>query len=102
MNAPLDPDLRQALEQASLEDRWTRERGRVYLSGTQALVRLLMLQRQRDLAAGRNTAGVRPGYPASPVGGADMTTSRARAHLSRQHARFQPGVNEDLAATAVW
>jgi indolepyruvate ferredoxin oxidoreductase len=102
MNAPLDPDLRQALEQASLEDRWTRERGRVYLSGTQALVRLLMLQRQRDLAAGLNTAGFLTGYRGSPLGGVDMTASRARAHLERHHVRFQPGVNEDLAATAVW
>jgi len=102
MNAPLDPDLRQALEQASLEDRWTRERGRVYLSGTQALVRLLMLQRQRDLAAGLNTAGFLTGYRGSPLGGVDMTAARARAHLERHHVRFQPGVNEDLAATAVW
>jgi indolepyruvate ferredoxin oxidoreductase len=103
MNAPLDdPNLRQALERASLEDRWTLERGRVYLSGTQALVRLLMLQRQRDLAAGLNTAGFLTGYRGSPLGGVDMTASRARAHLERNHVRFQPGVNEDLAATAVW
>jgi len=102
MNAPLDPELRQALEQASLEDRWTQERGRAYLSGTQALVRLLMLQRQRDLADGLNTAGYLTGYRGSPLGGVDMTAARARAHLERHHVRFQPGVNEDLAATAVW
>jgi len=102
MNAPLDPNLRQALEQASLEDRWTRERGPIYLSGTQALVRLLMLQRQRDLAKGLNTAGFLTGYRGSPLGGVDMTATRARAHLERHHVRFQPGVNEDLAATAVW
>jgi indolepyruvate ferredoxin oxidoreductase len=102
MNAPLDPNLRQALEQASLEERWTRERGRVYLSGTQALVRLLMLQRARDLAHGLNTAGFLTGYRGSPLGGVDMTAVRARAHLERHHVRFQPGVNEDLAATAVW
>jgi indolepyruvate ferredoxin oxidoreductase len=101
MNAP-DQSLRQALEQASLEDRWTRDRGRVCLSGTQALVRLLMLQRQRDLAAGLNTAGFLTGYRGSPLGGVDMTALRARAHLERHHVRFQPGVNEDLAATAVW
>ena len=87
MNAPLDPDLRQALEQASLEDRWTRERGRVYLSGTQALVRLLMLQRQRDLAAGLNTAGFLTGYRGSPLGGVDMTASRARARGSGRARR---------------
>jgi indolepyruvate ferredoxin oxidoreductase len=102
MNAPLDPNLLQALEQASLEDRWTRERGRVYLSGTQALVRLLMLQRARDLANGLNTAGFLTGYRGSPLGGVDMTATRARTHLERHHVRFQTGVNEDLAATAVW
>ncbi|HEY4038282.1 MAG TPA: indolepyruvate ferredoxin oxidoreductase family protein, partial [Burkholderiaceae bacterium] len=102
MNAPLDPNLRQALEQASLEDRWTRERGPIYLSGTQALVRLLMLQRRRDLASGLNTAGFLTGYRGSPLGGVDMTATRARAHLEQHHVRFRPGVNEDLAATAVW
>jgi len=102
MNAPLSETLRQALAQASLEDRWTRERGGVYLSGTQALVRLLMLQRQRDLASGLNTAGFLTGYRGSPLGGVDMTALRAREHLERHHVRFQPGVNEDLAATAVW
>ncbi len=102
MNAPLDDGLRHALEQASLEDKWTRDRGRIYLSGTQALVRLLMLQRQRDLLDGLNTAGFLTGYRGSPLGGVDMTAMRARAHLERHHVRFQPGVNEDLAATAVW
>jgi indolepyruvate ferredoxin oxidoreductase len=102
MNAPLDETLRRALEQASLEDRWTRERGPIYLSGTQALVRLLMLQRQRDLADGLNTAGFLTGYRGSPLGGVDMTAVRARSYLEQHHVRFQPGVNEDLAATAVW
>src|SRR5882762_9997552 len=102
MNAPLDDGLRHALEQASLEDKWTRDRGRIYLSGTQALVRLLMLQRQRDLLDGLNTAGFLTGYRGSPLGGVDMTAMRARTHLERHHVHFQPGVNEDLAATAVW
>src|SRR5271169_1085874 len=102
MNAPLDETLRRALLEASLEDRWTRDRGRIYLSGTQALVRLLMLQRQRDLMDGLNTAGFLTGYRGSPLGGVDMTAIRARAHLEQHHVRFQPGVNEDLAATAVW
>jgi len=102
MNAPLDEGLRRALEQASLEDRWTRERGPVYLSGTQALVRLLMLQRSRDVANGLNTAGFLTGYRGSPLGGVDMTAMRAQEHLQRHHVRFSPGVNEDLAATAVW
>jgi len=102
MNAPLDETLRRALLEASLEDRWTRERGRVYLSGTQALVRLLMLQRQRDVLNGLNTAGFLTGYRGSPLSGVDMTAARARSHLEQHHVRFQPGVNEDLAATAIW
>ncbi len=102
MNAPLDESLRRALLEATLEDRWTRDRGPIYLSGTQALVRLLMLQRQRDAANGLNTAGFLTGYRGSPLGGVDMTAMRARAHLEQHHVRFQPGVNEDLAATAVW
>ena len=61
-----------------------------------------MLQRQRDLASGLNTAGFLTGYRGSPLGGVDMTALRAREHLERHHVRFQPGVNEDLAATAVW
>ena len=102
MNAPLDETLRRALQEATLEDRWTRERGSVYLSGTQALVRLLMLQRQRDQLNGLNTAGYLTGYRGSPLGGVDMTAARARSYLEQHHVRFQPGVNEDLAATAVW
>src|SRR3984893_2257640 len=102
MNAPLDHSLQRALEQATLEDKWTRDQGRIYLSGTQALVRLMMLQRQRDLANGLNTAGFLTGYRGSPLGGVDMTAVRAREHLERHHVRFQPGLNEDLAATAIW
>ncbi|MCP5420340.1 MAG: indolepyruvate ferredoxin oxidoreductase family protein [Gammaproteobacteria bacterium] len=87
---------------ASLDDKYTLEQGRVYLSGIQALVRLPMLQRQRDLAAGLNTAGFISGYRGSPLGGLDKTLWQARNHLDEHHIRFQPGVNEDLAATAVW
>src|SRR5258708_32513385 len=102
MNAPLDQSLRHALEQATLEDKWTRERGRIYLSGTQALVRLLMLQRQRDVLSGLNTAGFLTGYRGSPLGGVDMTALRARAPLGQPPVRFQPGVTEDTGATWVW
>jgi indolepyruvate ferredoxin oxidoreductase len=90
------------LAKASLEDKYTVERGRVFLTGTQALIRLLMLQRARDAAAGLNTAGFVSGYRGSPLGGLDQALARARAHLERSHIVFQPGVNEDLAATAVW
>ncbi len=85
-----------------LDDRYRRARGRVYLSGVQALVRLPMLQRQRDLAAGLDTRGFISGYRGSPLGTYDMALWQARALLDEHGVRFEPGVNEDLAATAVW
>jgi indolepyruvate ferredoxin oxidoreductase len=102
MNAPLPGTALSGLAGASLDDKWTAPRGRVYLNGTQALVRLLLLQRQRDQLAGLNTAGFLSGYRGSPLGSVDQTAWKAKAHLERHHIRFQPGVNEDLAATAVW
>jgi indolepyruvate ferredoxin oxidoreductase len=99
MNAPADPA---ALAAASLEDKYTLESGRVFLTGTQALIRLMLLQRERDLRAGLNTAGFVSGYRGSPLGGLDQALWRAQKHLQSHHVRFQPGVNEDLAATAVW
>jgi indolepyruvate ferredoxin oxidoreductase len=90
------------ISKASLEDKYTVERGRVFLTGTQALIRLLMLQRTRDQMAGLNTAGFVSGYRGSPLGGLDQALWRAQPHLARHHVRFQPGVNEDLAATALW
>jgi indolepyruvate ferredoxin oxidoreductase len=90
------------LAKASLDDKYTVERGRVFLTGTQALIRLLMLQRVRDAAVGLNTAGFVSGYRGSPLGGLDQALARARTHLEKHHVRFQPGVNEDLAATALW
>jgi len=96
MNAHAD------LSRTSLEDKYTQERGTVFLTGTQALIRLLMLQRDRDQRAGLNTAGFISGYRGSPLGGLDQALWRARQHLEAHHVRFQPGVNEDLAATAIW
>ena len=90
------------LTKASLEDKYTLESGRVFMTGTQALIRLMMLQRTRDQRAGLNTAGFISGYRGSPLGGLDQALWRAQKHLERNHIRFQPGVNEDLAATAVW
>jgi indolepyruvate ferredoxin oxidoreductase len=90
------------LAKASLEDKYTLDSGRVFLTGMQALIRLMMLQRSRDLRAGLNTAGYVSGYRGSPLGGLDQTLARARAHLERHHIRFQPGLNEDLAATSIW
>ncbi|MGE5615709.1 MAG: indolepyruvate ferredoxin oxidoreductase family protein, partial [Bacillota bacterium] len=86
----------------SLEDKYTLASGRVYLNGTQALVRLAMAQRERDLAAGLNTAGFISGYRGSPLGGFDQALWKARKHLADHHIQFTPGVNEELAATAVW
>ena len=91
-----------ALAQVSLDDRYALERGRVLMTGIQALVRLPMLQRQRDRAAGLNTAGFISGYRGSPLGGLDQALWRARKFLEKQDIVFQPGINEDLGATAVW
>lgn len=85
-----------------LDDRYTRRRGRVYLNGSQALVLLPLLQRERDRAAGLNTAGFISGYTGSPLGGYDLALKQATVHLADHDITFQPGVNEDLAATAVW
>jgi len=86
----------------TLDERYTATSGRVFLTGTQALVRLPMLQRLRDQAAGLNTAGFISGYRGSPLGGLDQALWKAKQHLDAQRIVFQPGVNEDLAATAVW
>ena len=91
-----------ALQAVSLDDKYALDRGRVFLTGTQALVRLPMMQRQRDLAAGLNTAAYVTGYRGSPLGGVDQQMARARQFLEKHHIRFQAGVNEDLAATAIW
>src|SRR3954463_16774767 len=91
-----------ALPQVSLDDRYALERGRGLMTGIQALVRLPMLQRQRDLAAGLNTAGFISGYRGSPLGGLDPALWRARSFLEKSGIVFKPGINEDLAATAVW
>jgi indolepyruvate ferredoxin oxidoreductase len=90
------------VRQPSLDDRYALDAGRALLSGTQALVRLLLVQHARDTAAGLNTAGFVSGYRGSPLGGLDQQLWRAQPHLDTAHIRFDPGVNEDLAATAVW
>jgi indolepyruvate ferredoxin oxidoreductase len=102
MNAPLDSGQRSLLENISLDDKFTMERGRAFITGTQALIRLPMLQRERDLQAGWNTAGYLTGYRGSPLGNVDMTAMKARKHLEAHHVKFHPGINEDLAATSVW
>ncbi len=86
----------------TLDDKYVATSGKIYLSGIQALVRLPMLQRLRDAAAGLNTAGFISGYRGSPLGMLDEALWKAEKHLDRHHVKFVPGVNEDLAATAVW
>jgi indolepyruvate ferredoxin oxidoreductase len=86
----------------TLDERYTRAAGRVYLTGVQALVRLPLDQRRRDAAAGLDTAGFISGYRGSPLGTYDMALWQAQRHLDEHRIRFSPGINEDLAATAVW
>jgi len=102
MNAPLPDSIRKALESVSLDDKYALETGRAFMSGVQALVRLPMLQRTRDALAGLNTAGFISGYRGSPLGGYDQALWSAKKHLAAQNIMFQPGVNEELGATAVW
>jgi indolepyruvate ferredoxin oxidoreductase len=102
MNAPISAELRAALQNVSLDDKYLLPKGRAFMSGTQALIRLLMLQRQRDALNGLNTAGFLTGYRGSPLGGVDQTAWKAKKYLKESHIHFQPGLNEDLAATSVW
>ncbi len=86
----------------TLDHKYTRTEGRIYLSGVQALVRLPLMQRLRDQVAGLNTGGFISGYRGSPLGGFDLELWRARKHLEAAGVKFQPGLNEDLGATMVW
>ncbi|WP_288080701.1 indolepyruvate ferredoxin oxidoreductase family protein [Pseudomonas sp.] len=86
----------------SLDDKYVQHSGNVLLSGIQALVRLPLMQRQRDLANGLNTAGFISGYRGSPLGGFDQALWKARDYLKAHHTVFHPGMNEDLAATSIW
>ena len=102
MNAPLPEHIRQALETVTLDDKYSLDYGRAFMSGVQALVKLPMLQRLRDLQVGKNTAGFISGYRGSPLGGYDQALWGAAKYLKAQNIHFQPGVNEELAATALW
>ena len=102
MNAPLPPHIRQALETVTLDDKYALDHGPAFMSGVQALVKLPMLQRLRDQRQGKNTAGFISGYRGSPLGGYDQALVKAQPHLKAHHIVFQPGVNEELAATALW
>jgi indolepyruvate ferredoxin oxidoreductase len=86
----------------ALTDKYQLQTGRVFLNGTQALVRLVVEQRRRDQSAGLNTAGYVSGYRGSPLGGMDKEFNAAAAILQDHQIKFHPAVNEDLAATALW
>ncbi|MFC7704353.1 indolepyruvate ferredoxin oxidoreductase family protein [Plastorhodobacter daqingensis] len=91
----------QPLQDYALDDRYLRTEGRVFLTGTQALVRILLDQARRDAAAGLKTGGFVSGYRGSPLGGVDLELWRQRDRIDAAGIRFLPAVNEDLAATAV-
>ena len=86
----------------TLDDRLSAKDGWVYMTGMQALVRLPIQQHKRDQAAGLNTGGYISGYRGSPLGTFDLNLKRAESDLRAHNIHFQPGVNEDLAATATW
>ena len=102
MNAPLPESIRQALATVTLDDKYRLDVGRAFMSGVQALVKLPMLQRQRDALQGKNTAGFISGYRGSPLGSYDQSLWKAKDRMKAQNIVFQPGVNEELAATALW
>jgi len=87
---------------ASLEDKYTLSEGWAYMTGTQALVRLALDQRRRDVAAGHHTAGFISGYQGSPLAAIDGALRKTNKLLQENHIVFRPGVNEELGATSVW
>ncbi len=89
-------------QKISLNDKYDLSKSPVMLNGTQALVRLMLMQKARDTAAGLNTAGLVTGYRGSPLGAVDMQMSRAEKLLKEADVTFQYGLNEDLAVTALW
>ena len=102
MNAPFTAEQMHALQAAKLDDKYNLENGRAWMSGIHALVRLPINQRLRDVQDGLNTGGFISGYRGSPLGGLDQNLWKANKQLAQHHVVFQPGLNEDLAATAIW
>ncbi len=91
-----------ALRNVTLDDKYDLSKDHVFITGTQAVIRMLLMQRERDRLAGLNTAGLVSGYRGSPIGGLDQNLWRARKWLDQSNIVFQPGLNEELAATAIW
>jgi indolepyruvate ferredoxin oxidoreductase len=90
------------LHDVALDDKYDLSKERIFLSGAQAVIRMLLMQRERDRLAGLRTAGFVSGYRGSPLGGFDQQLWRAKKQLAKSDIIFQPGLNEELAATAVW
>ena len=101
MSETKNPNVGASLDDYQLTDRYLRTTGRVFLTGTQALVKLMLMQRQSDDEQGINSAGFVSGYRGSPLGAVDQEMWRARDQLEKHNIRFLPAINEDLAATAV-
>ncbi|MDP3547416.1 MAG: indolepyruvate ferredoxin oxidoreductase family protein [Phreatobacter sp.] len=99
-SADLANDIR--FDDVSLDDKYDLTKERIFLTGVQALVRLTLMQKERDRRAGLNTAGFVSGYRGSPLGGLDQAFFKAQRNLLASDVVFTPGLNEDLAATAVW
>lgn len=91
-----------SLRQVRLNDKYDLSQDRIFVSGTQAIVRLALMQHALDKRAGLNTAGYITGYRGSPLGGMDQQMRQAHAELAAADIVFNPGINEDLAATAIW
>src|SRR3954449_1911112 len=90
------------LKNVTLDDKYDLSQNRVFVTGYQALIRATLMQQERDRLAGLTTAGYVSGYRGSPLGGLDQQFMRARAALDKHNVLFQSGLNEDLAATAIW
>jgi indolepyruvate ferredoxin oxidoreductase len=95
-------DSHVALRDVTLDDKFDLTKDRIFITGTQAVIRMLLMQRERDRLAGLNTAGFVSGYRGSPLGGLDQNLWRAKRWLEASNIVFQPGLNEELAATAAW
>src|SRR5215216_77138 len=86
----------------TLDDKYDLDKPQVFVTGYQALIRLCLMQKERDRRAGLNTAGYITGYRGSPLGTLDQQFIRAQRALDKYDIRFQAGLNEDIAATAIW
>ena len=90
------------LKSVKLDDKFDLSKSHAFMTGTQAIVRLTLMQHARDKAAGLNTAGYVTGYRGSPVGGLDQQFAKSVRYTQPANVRFEPGINEDMAATAIW